>query len=164
MIFSAIFRAPNYAKCGIWQAYLGEPNMAQRGISNSCRWFWQQLFLGRTWALSESRKMTTFSRRSVELGYVKLYPNSILRVSSKQFWQPQAWPVPFSKLSTGGVQQDVEKTNNYVIRPCDPFYAGYGPVMMMMTMISMMTMFTTRRTSVSSRLSAAKTWQSAPLL
>ena len=110
MIFSAIFRAPNYAKCGIWQAYLGEPNMVQRGISISCRWFWQQLFFGRTRALSESRKMTTFSRRSVELGYVKLYPNSILRVSSKQFWQPQAWHPPPSELSAGGVKRDIEKT------------------------------------------------------
>ena len=66
-------------------------------------------------------------------------------------WAPEACNRTLRKLTN-------------VIRPDDPFYAGYGLVMMMMTMIWMMTMFTTRRTSVSSRLSAAKTWQSAPLL
>ena len=111
-----------YAKYGNWYAYLGEPNMVERGISNSCRWFWQQLFLSRTMAPSVSRKMSTFSRGSLKLGYVKLYPNSTPRVRLKQSWQPQAWFPLSSELSAVGVKTLRKPTNatSTVIRPFDP--------------------------------------------
>ena len=54
-------------------------------------------------ALCQSRKKSTQLNLDTS--------NYIPRVGLKQFWQPQARPLPFSKLSAGGVQREVEKTH-----------------------------------------------------